>query len=366
MSRSSEGRAHGSPVVAALAISVSALLFACGPTIRPEAHFANERSFLRLGVELEEEDAAVRRVLAQRRLSVVSEVRGPFFIALGAVTYDERLSAIRVISPRGVIVAEDAAQDDLFAPASLQLLEHFPATLGEYHLVAWSRAARGRELGCVSLTRLLPDGSPVSAILDVGEFGPRACVADLRASGERRLRALLAFPGLFSGQTPSLFVELAFQAVPIGREAPRVPVAKIVQDGTWLEAERARVEASARADAGFEERQALGVARAAIALLAGLEREAQVAAYRSTVGRVMPGSEEAAVVVDTLDYLERGWADHWTEETPEGKRQTQIEEGDVVISPDPWAHDGGLEAADEPEDEPADDALIIEPPKKQR
>ena len=202
---------HRASRAAAFAVSVSALPFACGPTIRPEAHLANERSFLRLGVDLDEENAAVRRVLAQRRLSVISEVRGPFFIALGAATFDQRLSAIRVISPRGVTVAEDAAQDDLFAPASLHLLERFPVTLDEYHLVAWSRVAHGQDLGCVSLTRLLPDGSPVSATLGVGEFGPRACIADLSAVGERRMRAVLAFPGLFAGRTPRLFVEVAFQ-----------------------------------------------------------------------------------------------------------------------------------------------------------
>ena len=99
-----------------------------------------------------------------------------------------------------------------------------------------------------------------------------------------------------------------------------MPVAKIVQDGSWLEEERARLEASSRANAEFEERHALGVARAAIALLAGLDREAQVAAYRSSVGRVMPGSQAALIVTDTLDYLERGWADQWTEDA-DAKRQ---------------------------------------------
>ena len=93
-------------------LRLAALLAACGPSLSPEAHLATERSFLRLGVELANEDEQVRHVLAQRHLSVAAEVRGPIFIGLGASTLDSRLSAIRVLapsSPCGAPVVDDAA-----------------------------------------------------------------------------------------------------------------------------------------------------------------------------------------------------------------------------------------------------------------
>jgi hypothetical protein len=335
----------------------------CGPSLRPEAHFANERSFLRLGVELDKEDDAVRHVLAQRRLSVTSEVRGPIFIALGAATFDERLTAVRLITPRGVIAAEDAAQDDLFAPASLRLLDHLPATFGDYFLAAWTRIAHARDLGCVTLLRVLPDGSGVAAVLDVSDFGPRACVADLGLSGEGRLRALLAFPGLHAEQTPHLYVELSFQTVPLGQQPPRVPVAKIASGGTWLEAERARVEALERPNATFEERHSLGVARAAVALLSGLSQDAQVAAYRSSVGRVMPGSQAAVSVAEALDYIERGWSETASREAS-GKTAESLESGDVVIAPEPMSDAGTPSEPLQPEDDAPAGGLIIEPQRK--
>jgi hypothetical protein len=363
--RATSKRRWGQTAVAArIAFGLtSAQSGACGPSLAPEAHLASERSFLRLGVELEHEEEAVRHVLAQRRLSVASEVRGPIFIALGASTFDGRLSAIRVISPRGVIHAEDAAQDDLFAPASVRLLERFPPMLGEYYLVAWTRIALGRDLGCVSLIRILPDGSAVPAVLDVSALGPRACVADVRHAAGGRLTAELAFPGLFAGQTPSFSVELAFQQVLLGREAPLIPVAKLAADGTWLEAERARLEGLVRNDAPLDERHVLGVGRAAIALLAGLSTEAQVAAYRSTVGRVIPGSTAAAFVADTLDYIEHGWAD------PEAGDATADPSGgpgadpeDLLIEP-PDAGTGSHEGESQ-DSEPSEDVLIIEPHKR--
>lgn len=361
-----QGFAHlGDPKLSSLASAgLIAAVAACGPSLSPEAHLATERSFLRLGVELAREDEAVRHVLAQRHLSVAAEVRGPMFIALGASTLDARLSAIRVLSPRGVVVAEDAAQDDLFVPGELRLLDHFPSTLGEYHFVAWTRIARGRDLGCATLYRVLPDGSAVQAVLDVSTLGPRACVADLSRAPSGQLSALVAFPGLFAGQTPSLFVELAFQRVPLGREAPLIPVGKIAPGGPWLEAERARVEGSVRGDAPLEERHAIGVARAAVALLAGLNTEAQVAAYRSTVGRVMPGSTGAALVSDTLDHLEHGWADpEAADGAADGRSSSEVGEGDLLI--DPGASEGDAGVFAEPDDpnghKPGEDVLIIEP-----
>ncbi|MFT3921681.1 MAG: hypothetical protein QM778_04025 [Myxococcales bacterium] len=341
----------------ALVTGACMISYACGPSFRPEAHLANERSFLRLGVELDKEEQAVRHVLAQRKLLVAAEVRGPAFIALGASTLDTRLSAIRVISPRGVIVAEDAAHDDLFAPAELQLFDRFPTMVDDYAFVAWTRIPYGRDLGCASLYRILPDLSAVAAVLDVSTVGPRACIAELTRAGDGQMSARLAFPGLYAGQTPSLMVQMSFQKVPLGREPPLVPVAKIASGGPWLEAERTRLEALLRPSASLEERHALGVARAAVALLAGLDTEAQVAAYRSSIGRVMPGSAGAMLVAETLDYLEDGWSEAEPPPAGEAAPDAPRNEDSLVIEPGQGADAGG------PAQAPAhEDALIIEPP----
>ncbi|HVZ32162.1 MAG TPA: hypothetical protein VG963_07045, partial [Polyangiaceae bacterium] len=59
----------------------------------------------------------------------------------------------------------------------------------------------------------------------------------------------------------------------------------------------------------FSERHAIGVARAAFALLAGQNTASQLAAYRTAIAYVRPGSPEAEVVADTLAHVERGWLD---------------------------------------------------------
>jgi hypothetical protein len=273
-------------------------------------------------------------VLAQRRLDVVSEQRGPGFVALGAQSLSGRLSAVRVITVRGVVVAEDGERDDLFAPSSVELLEGFGPTLGEYVLVALTRTAPDLDRGCVSWFRILPDGSAVRGELDASALGSRACVAAVAHGEHGRLRATVAWPGLSALTTPHLDVELAFASVRVGEAAPRVPVARVASDGGWLEAERAQLEQRAQAS-GFSEQHALGVARAALALLAGLDRERQVGLYRAAVGNVPPGSYEAQVSSETLAHIERGWLD------------------EASAAP-------GAEPAEDPEEIP-EDAEVIEP-----
>ncbi len=322
----------------------------CGGGAAAPSHFERELTFLRLGVELDEEDRAVRQVLAQRRLSIADETRGPGFLALFARTFEARLSAIRVITGRGVVHAEDAALDDLFAPGSLQLLSKLPTSIGDYIVVAWTRIPRGEDLGCATLLRILPDGNVVPGLLDVSTLGPRACVSELQRTEDGRFSATIAFPGLRSERAPYILAELGFQEVPLGRPTPFVPVATIRSDGAWLEVERSHWEAALPAHATFSERHAVGVSRAAIALLSGQSTAAQTAAYRRAVERVAPGSSAAELVADTVAYFKRGWLDR-------GPAVDGVEAGDEVIDP------SEMEAADAPdtEQEPGEEIEVIEP-----
>lgn len=289
-------------------LCASTLLLASCAAHDPHAHLRNELVFLRTGVNLEDEEQEVRRVLAQRNLRVVSRFDGDGFIALGAATRDGQLSAVRVITSRGVQIAEDASQDDLFAPASVSLLEHFGGPFGDYMFVASARIPRARAMGCVTLHRVLPDGTTAEAVLDVSDLGTGACVANI-ARGNNTLRVTIAWPTLHALETPALDAELAFVTPPIGQPLPIVPVAKIDVDSGWLSAERARLSVIRLAHAPFSGRHAAGIARAAIARLAGESTDAQIAAYRNAVHRVLPGSTEAETVAGTVAYMARGWSD---------------------------------------------------------
>jgi hypothetical protein len=327
-----KGAAFGvyTPNVLRLLLSIVACLCACAAPDHG-AYLKNELGFLQLGVRLASEEKEVRRVLAQRGLRVVARLEDPHFIALGAATRDGLKSAVRVISPRGVVVASDAALDDLFAPAQVALIEHFGGTIGEYLLVAEARVARGHDAGCVTLHRVLADGNVVAAVLDVSALGSRACVSNLAPARSGHIAATVAWPGLHALTTPQLDVELAFTLRLLEEQAPLVPVARIVENGDWLDRERTRLSTLRLAHAEFSERHAAGVGRAAVALMAGQDTATQVSAYRNAVARVFPNSTESQIMDETTEHIERGWLDPFGR-APEGEAGTDpaAGEGEVV------------------------------------
>jgi hypothetical protein len=284
-------------------------LCACRTPMSAEDYMQNELALVRPGVDIEAEEREVRRVLGQRGLDVVSELRGAGFVALGADSVNGRASALRIITGRGVVLAEDAARDDLFAPAHVALLDDFAPSVGDHVLIASERMAERADRGCVSLTRVLPDGAVVSAELDVSALGSRACVASVAHGEHGRLRATVAWPSLTLIETPEIAAELAFSATPLGSDPPRVPVIKVASVGPWLEQERARLSRLDVRAAPCSERHAIGVARAAVALLGGQDTAQQLAAYRMAIGLVPPGSLESDMVLETSDHIEHGWLD---------------------------------------------------------
>jgi hypothetical protein len=311
--------------------------------VSPDDYLRRELQLVHAGVDVAAEEKAVRHVLAQRHMQVVSELRGQGFVALGASSLDGRLSAVRVITARGVVVAEDGQRDDLFAPATLALLDDFGPTFGEYVLVAMLRTVAPAERGCVSWFRILPDGSALRGELDASALGSRACVSAIERGLHGRLKAVVAWPGLTALNTPYIDAELSFAQVRIGEAPALVPVARVDIEGGWLEEERARLERAGERDT-FSARHVLGVARAALAMLAGLDRERQTGLYRETVGAVPPGSFEASWSADTLAHMERGWLD--AEPAPSAQQEPPVGEGSElpddaeIIEPAP--------AADEP------------------
>ncbi len=317
---------------------------ACARGTRPE-YFATESTFMRVGVDRKEEERAVRHVLAQRKLDVVSEVRSSDFVAWGAQSLDGKVSAVRVMTDRGVVIAEDAHGDDLFAPGTIALLEAFPARYNDLALVGFVRTRAGKDAGCVSLRRILADGSVVDVVLDVSTLGSRACVLTLARGPRQRLSAEVGFPELSGEQTASLRVELAFQTVPLGKPDPIVRVARLAQNGELLDAERNRLQAAACAGAPMAARQAVAVARAAVSSLVGDSTDRQVAAYRECIGTVQAGSSDAELLAETVKHLQRGWLDsdkpkgeaadaEATAADPVEVQSSQGEPDGIVIEPD--------------------------------
>jgi hypothetical protein len=336
-------------------LPLACLLAACTPAQDPQAFIDQELSFLRPGVQLEAEEREVRRVLAQRGLRVNARVAPAGFTALSALSRDRRLSALRVITARGVVVAEDAATDDLFQPGTISLLEHFGGTIGEFALLAYARVPLGQDAGCVTLQRILPDANAAACVLDVSRLGARACVSNLGPSRAGRMRATVAWPSLHAFTTPQLDVELAFDdpyqglsgALMDEQQLPRVsvvPVARISMEGGWVERERNKFGARRVGKADFSLRHATGLARAALARLSGQGIDAQLNAYRNAVGDVLSGSAEALVVADTTRHIQNDWLDAAPTPGPPAR-------DDPEVAPVP---------APEPEDLP-EDSLVIEP-----
>lgn len=332
-------------------------LLACTPP-DPQRFFEAQAVYLRPGVGFDQEEREVRRVFAQRGLRLVARFDGPTFIALGAASRGGEESAVRVISQRGVVVAEDASQRDLFAPGSVALIEHFGGSLGDYVLVASARVPAGRDVGCLKMHRILPDGRALEAVLDVAVFGSRACVVNVAPARAGRVRATIGFPGLHALTTPTLEAELVLVEPLLGRPEPEIPVFKLARDGDWLERERARLATVPLARAEFSLRHAVGVARAALSAFLGHDSASQLGSYREAVQRVPSGSAEAMLVAETSAHIERGWLDAGSAPTPkagEGEDAAPASGDDGRGPPS----EAGDEAA--PGDAIPPDATLIEP-----
>jgi hypothetical protein len=320
-------------------------------TADPGRHLETELGFLRAGVRIEDEEHEVRRVLRQRGLTIRARLEAPLFVALGAATRGGEQSAVRIITGRGVVYGEDGSHQDLFRPGGVSLIEHFGGSVGEYLLAATARVAVGRDLGCVTLHRILPDGRVVDAELDLSHFGSLACVANVAPGRAGRIRATIAWPDLHALKTPSLEVELEFVETPLGKQAPLAPRLKLMSSGELVEQERTRLSTVRLARAPFSERHGVGVARAALGALTGSDRAAQIASYRDAVHVVPPGSSEAEMVAFTVAHIGRGWREPGDETPEEAAREAEEGAPDDAIVIEPAT----------PAEVPEDDVLIIEP-----
>jgi hypothetical protein len=261
-------------------------------------------------VDPQREALEVRRVLAQRRLRVEDELSEVGYVALGARQPGGPLSAVRLVTRRGVVLGVDGDLSAPLAPSEVSLASSAPRQLEDLDLVTISLRARALDLGCLRLFRVLGDGRVVELKLDVSALGSRACVAELRAAGGGRLLATVGFPGLAQLRVPRLPVELELDPVPLGRPDPLVRRLVLGLERGWITRAEAALSPDALArEPDFSGRHAIGVARAALAAVGGRGLTAQRAAYLEALRNVAQGSAEAALVADTVAHIERGWLD---------------------------------------------------------
>lgn len=271
-------------------------LVACGPSVVPlEEHVDRELSFLAVGVQPAEEARRVQASLRQRGLRVVRRLDGPNHQALWARS--DSASAVRVITRRGIVVAEDASLDDVLEPSVLQLLD---AGSSDPAWVVVARLQPGDKRGCARVFAILADGSAVPQPIAVDSFGDRACVAHLRR-GEGRLRVRVAWPTLSAGDVPFVDIPYRLEAARVGAVQPVVRRARPDSNLDWLEDTREGLPCAGDMAA----RQAAGVARAALVALSGEGVQAQLAAYSQCLGVEAAGW--APLVAMTRDHIARGW-----------------------------------------------------------
>lgn len=304
---------------------------------RAQEHLRNELSFLVPFVDIEAEEKAVREALAKRKLVVDETLRGPGYTALSASTLDQKLSAVRIISARGIVAAEDGDLDDPLAPSRVALTSLATGGPGSETLLGIVKTPRGQEPGCAQYHRVRPDASLVPLEVHIERFGSRACLARLARDEAGTLLAQVAWPSLSAGSTPVLTVDMRIDGGRLDQpEADHFSVRIASDEAPSIAREGARLERELSAATTFRARQAVGVARAALALCANEGVAQQLAAYQSSFGK--RGAVDVALFELTRDHIERGFEDQVAEPDQE------------VVEPD----------------DPADtqDATVIEPQKR--
>jgi len=306
---------------------------------RAQEHLRNELNFLVPFVDLESEEKAVRGALAQRKLVVDESLRGPGYVALSASTLDQKRSAVRIISARGIVAAEDGDLDDMFATSRVALSSLATGGPGSETLLGIIKTERGQDLGCAHYYRVRPDASLTPLEVHIDRFGSRACLASLGRDEAGTLIAQVGWPSLSAGSAPVLTVDMRIDSGSLDQSEPDLFSLRIASDESpFIARESARLARELASATTFRARQAVGVARAALALCANEDVDHQLAAYQTAFGKRSPIDSE--LVSLTRTHIERGFQDQVAEPDEE------------LVEPD----------------SPADikDATVIEPTKRQK
>jgi hypothetical protein len=297
-----------------------------------EEHLRNEFNFLVPWVDLEAEEKAVRNVLGQRKLVVDETLRGQGFVALSASTLDQRRTAVRIITARGVVSAEDGDLDDMFATSKVAFSSLSTGGPGSELLLGVAKTERGNDLGCALFQRVRPDANLAKVDVHIERFGSRACLAGLTRDPEGTIVARIGWPSLSAGLAPTLSVDVRIDSERLDQSDPEQMSLRIDTDETrFLARERARINDLLAHAATFPDRQAAAVARAALALSTNESVDLQLSAYQSTLGNLAASLEYADLIALTRAHIEHGWDDPVPEGDGAPAPESDTDPGENVI-----------------------------------
>jgi hypothetical protein len=270
-------------------------------------------------------------------------VRGPDFVALSASTLDAKRTAVRIITRRGVVAAEDGDLDELFGDRKV-LLSSVPVGGPDSEmLLSIAKTERGRDLGCAHVYRVRPDATLREVDAPIARFGSRACLSGLSRDADGTLLATIGWPSLSAGSPPTLRVDMRIERGRLDQTEDQISLRVDADETRFLARELARLDAVLAHAATFPERQAAAVARAALALSANEGVDLQLAAYQSSLGNLAASALYAELIALTREHIEHGW--------------------DELVA-EPGAEDGTGGEAPPPEDADSSENLIIEPAAK--
>ena len=281
------------PLVALMALV--ALVGACGGA----SVDAPVDGYLRVGVDAHVECDSVRDSLAEAGLELRSRVEQFGYCALSAASSDERRTAVRVVTARGIVYSADGEVGGLPGATPVAFLAPPGGHAGTELLVA--RAGSELVGRCVDVVRVDDAGGAQTIPLDLAALAATvsveasACISDvLDQDGDGMAEAYITV------RAPSA-------AAPHARApAVRVPLAPgetgfvyvAPPASYWQSERRARAEllAHALSERDFVGAHTIGVELALIARLAGESASAQRGAYDASIAGLSLGAAQQALI----------------------------------------------------------------------
>lgn len=306
------------PVVWLLQLS----LLGCAGTPEP----VRFEDWLRVGVDTEDEAAAVERQLTSGGFTRTTRLTSPRFVAL-AFTREDGKRAVRVVTSRGVVASLDSHEADGVrerhgAVRLLELdgIEHDVDGDGAPEVVvARDEASRV----CHAVLRIDQEGRAIAVPDDAAELAPGGCVTgfeDVDGDGTMEALAGLSWPELALDGVPR--VDAVLVAHEGGFRARGAPV--VHQTREREQREQALQAAHTRLDVA--EALRLGVELAALAHLDGAALDAQVRRFDRALSGLVLTRGQLVAVRRARRWIAAGWRAPGTRDTPAVRSDGQEEE----------------------------------------
>jgi hypothetical protein len=321
------------------ALSFAAALTACGTS----PGLPSDARFLRGGVDVESEAAAISATLARAGWTEVQRVVDPSFVALGFERAGR--AAVRLVTARGTMIALPPVGAEEEAE-SYVLDERWTARdldgdrRGDV-VVGWVDEALERT--CLVVVRVTRGGYVAPVRADFGGLGDHACVEDLvDVDRDGHVDAIVGvrFPELGLGPGPAIRAPLRYDA---GQFVAPPPAAMDAFAELQVLGRTSALEAARRQNAASEALR-IGVELAALARLRGQTPGAQLEVFdRAIEGALGPTGDPALsrAAARARRIIAEGWGSAPTAPTEEATPPTPSDGVDGASSAPPTPADDG-------------------------